>query len=87
MSVLERVARPRTPEEKPFVMHPCTSSLLSAYGYKPETLELRATFKDGTTWRYLGVTPERFQAFIEAPSKGKHFMREIARKYQKEAVL
>jgi len=86
MPVLERIARPRTAEEKPFVMHPCTSSLLSEYGYKPETLEMRATFKDGTTWAYKGVTPERFQAFIEAPSKGKHFMANIARKYEKEAV-
>jgi len=86
-NVLTRKAPPRKPEEKLFVMHPCTSSLLAAYGYSPELLEMRAQFKDGKTFRYRGVTPERFQKFIEAESKGSHFMREIARKYEKEAVV
>lgn len=62
-------------------MFPCESSLIRAYGYDPETLEMDIEFNNGGTYRYSGVTQERFNEFLRAESKGKHFLAEIKGKY------
>lgn len=61
---------------------PVESSNIASEGYDPDTLTLELTFKSGQTYRYVGVTPERYQAFRGAESKGKHFHQYIKGKYE-----
>jgi hypothetical protein len=63
-------------------MFECESSLISAYGYDPKALALDIEFHSGGTWRYLGVTQERFEEFLRSRSKGKHFLAHIKGKYE-----
>jgi hypothetical protein len=49
------------------------SSNVESIGFDPETKVLEVKFKDPSgTYRYEGVTPEKYQALMAAPSKGKH---------------
>jgi hypothetical protein len=65
-------------------MHGCSSSLLSAYGYDKNTLDLDITFRSGPTWRYSGVPLDTFLEFLRSGSKGKHFNAHIKGKYREE---
>ena len=47
------------------------SSNVTSIGYDPETKTLEVAFKSGT-YRYENVSPEKYQALMAAPSKGKH---------------
>ena len=53
-------------------MQPVSSSNVDAVGFSAETGELRVRFKHGGTYSYSGVTPEKYQALMAAPSIGKH---------------
>lgn len=46
-------------------------------GYDPESLTMRVQFGEGKTrGEYSGVTPELYQAFLDAPKPGS-FLRSI----------
>ena len=59
------------------------SSLLSAIGYDAASKTLMIEFKPkkegeaGKVYRYADVSPETFQQFKNAPSLGKHFLKQI----------
>ncbi len=57
------------------------SSLIAGYGYDPEKQEMDIDFHKGGVYRYFGVSPEAFNDFLRAPSKGKHFLRFIKGAY------
>lgn len=57
------------------------STLIAAYGYDAEKQEMDIDFHNGGVYRYFGVTQEAFTAFVQAPSKGKHFLRFIKGAY------
>jgi hypothetical protein len=63
-------------------MFDCESSLIARYGYDPAKLEMDIDFHKGGIYRYRGVTQERFEEFLRAPSKGKHFLSNIKGKYE-----
>ncbi len=65
---------------------PVVSSNLVSVGYDPESLTCEIEFRGGNVYRYLGMTPERHQAFLEAPSLGKHFHQHIRGKYVTEKM-
>ena len=48
-----------------------TSSNIKAIAYDPSTLTLGVIFHTGKEYHYIGVTPDMFQDFSNAESKGK----------------
>jgi hypothetical protein len=65
-------------------MHKCESSLIGAYGFDKDTLDLDITFRSGPTWRYSGVPVDTFLAFLRSPSKGKYLNANIKGKFKEE---
>jgi hypothetical protein len=68
-------------------MTECGSSFIQSYGFNAETLELDIRWHDGVHRRYKGVTQKRFDAFVKAESKGRHFSSSIMGKYEWVPVL
>ena len=58
-------------------MIPVESSNLKAIGYDPDNQELYVSFLNNTTYKYLNVPEEIFNAFLEAGSKGQFLHRNI----------
>lgn len=54
-------------------MQSVTSSAIESIGHDPETKRLRIKFQSGHTHDFPNVTAEQYQAFLAAPSIGKHF--------------
>lgn len=65
----------------PSNMVPVQSSNIVAIGYDGEPRELRVEFKGNRTYVYSGVSPEEFDAFLKADSKGKHLNENIKPKH------
>lgn len=63
-------------------MIPVSSSNLSAAGYDPNSSTLIVNFKNGTTYKYLGVPQPIFDALMRAPSKGTYFNDNIKDRYR-----
>ena len=63
-------------------MTPVTSSNLHSVGYDPATKDMHVRFHSGNTATYRNVPPETHQAFVSAPSVGKHFHQHIKGRYQ-----
>lgn len=59
------------------IMKPVSSSNIDSIGFDPETNTLRIKFKSGGEYDYSGVSAEEHEAFISAPSIGKHFFSNI----------
>jgi hypothetical protein len=59
------------------VMNEVKSSAIKAIGYEPRTHELAITFTSGQTYLYQGFSLLDFAEFMNAPSKGVHFFRQI----------
>lgn len=55
------------------ILHPVVSSNIQAIGHDPRTNELVIQFKNGSKYRYPGVTTAQYEAFRAAESAGKHF--------------
>ena len=54
------------------------SSNVNSIGYDAESQTLEVRFKNQSgTYRYEGVSPEKYQALMAAPSKGKHIHSDI----------
>jgi hypothetical protein len=60
--------------ESTIEMTPVTSSLLKAVGYDAEKQELHVHFNKGGEYIYHDVPKEAHEAFVSAPSHGKHFL-------------
>lgn len=58
------------------------STLIARYGYDSEKQEMDIEFHQGGLYRYFAVPQEAFNAFLQAPSKGKHFLRFIKGAYE-----
>ena len=53
------------------------SSNIASIGYDAKTEELEIEFLSGSTYRYLSVAPEEYQALMDSPSIGTYFARFI----------
>lgn len=53
-------------------MEKVVSSNVHSVGHDPATNNLHIQFKSGETYVYHGVSPEKHQALISAPSIGAH---------------
>jgi hypothetical protein len=57
------------------------SNLIASHAYDAETqtleLELLRKSKPAVVYQYTPFTPARYQEFLDAESKGKHFLKEI----------
>jgi hypothetical protein len=58
-------------------MKPVKSSSISAVGYNPSARELHVKFTNGGSYIFEGISPEKHQALISAPSVGTHFQNHI----------
>jgi hypothetical protein len=58
------------------------SSLVNATEYTREDQELVIEFNNGTRYLYKNFTADDYLAFLEAESKGKHFLTHIRSRYQ-----
>ena len=63
-------------------MVPVDSSSIDLVGYDEETQELYIQFSSGSTYVYDAVSAYTFDEFLNAPSKGSYFNREIKPNYQ-----
>lgn len=63
---------------------PVKSSLVKSIGYLDKKMEIE--FKNGSIYSYEPVGPTIFDAFLEAPSKGKYFHTYIKGNFQATKV-
>lgn len=63
------------------------SSFLQAASYIPASNQLIITFKNGGQHSYFMVFPNIWQAFKEAPSKGKFYAENIKGKYGSQKIV
>ena len=61
---------------------PVQSSALATIGYSKRLHALEIEFRDGLTYRYLGVSQETYRAFIEANSKARYYNQHIRGRYR-----
>ena len=58
-------------------MHSVKSSQIKEIGHDPATKTLAVRFNTGALYHYAGVDSEKFNAFRQAESIGKHFGQHI----------
>lgn len=58
-------------------MVPVESDAVSHVGYDEPSRTLHVTWKNGRTYQHPGVPPEKFDALMAAPSKGRFLNTEI----------
>lgn len=54
-------------------LQPVQSSNVQAIGYDPAKHVMHVQFRGGATYAHEGVSPDQHQAFMDSPSKGKHY--------------
>ena len=57
------------------------STIIRAFDYRPESLELDILFTTGRLYRYANVPPKAAHAFRSAFAKGRHFNARIRGRY------
>jgi hypothetical protein len=57
------------------------SSAIDNIDYDPRTAQLTVTFNSGRRYAYFGVSPQRYRAFMAAPSKGQYLNYSIKGQY------
>ena len=63
------------------------SSNIKRFAHNMMDLHIEFKKPDGSsngTWKYVGVSPQQFEAMKAAPSKGGHFRRHIRGKFNTE---
>jgi len=58
------------------------SSTIRSIGYDRRTAVLEIEFADGDLYKYFMVPRLTYQAFLEAPSKGRFFSESVRDRYQ-----
>ena len=58
---------------------PISSSAISEAAYDEPSQTLHIRFQSGRTYSYPNVTPEDYQAFLDAPSPNGYLQSQIAR--------
>lgn len=65
---------------------PVQSSNIRGIGYDPETHQMVVQFNSGANYMHYGVSPEAYDAFMGAKSKGSHYHQAIKGVYRTEQV-
>ena|SRR2546423_4356269 len=77
---------PTTPQDTGIVSRikrvPVESSALAAVGYSPRLRAIEIEFRNGAIYRYLGVTPDVYEALLSARSKARFYDENIRHKYR-----
>lgn len=61
---------------------PVASSDIAAIGYDPDTGELQVQFRNNRIYSYPNITPDWYDGFLQAPSKGSYFAQTIRKNPQ-----
>lgn len=62
-------------------MKKVVSKNINTIHYEPKSKILEVSFNDGTTYHYNNVSQESYNAFENAKSHGKHFIKHIKDKH------
>jgi len=65
---------------------PVESSNLASVGYDPESNILEIEFKNGSIYHYFEVPESRYNALMNASSKGSYLNQSIKRKFPYKLV-
>ena len=65
---------------------PVSSSVIASVGYAHDTEVMEIEFVSGAVYRYRGVSPDVYEDFCDAPSKGTFFNAHIKNAYLWEQV-
>jgi len=65
---------------------PVKSSYLESVAYDPVSQTLQVRFLNGGLYNYQGVEPAHYNAFISAPSLGRHLAAHIKPYFKAERV-
>ena len=63
-------------------MQPVDSEAIESIGYDAPGKVLHVKFKSGATYHHFDVSQEKYEAFLKADSKGKHFHAHIRNAHQ-----
>jgi hypothetical protein len=69
-------------EHRDVRMQAIESKAISAVGYDPARQVLRVTFRGGKSYEYLDVSPEDYDDFMDADSRGTYMNQVIKNKYE-----
>ncbi len=69
------------------VRTPVKSSTIVSVGYDAEALVLHVEVRRGVVYEFRGVTRAHYDAFLAAPSLGRHFARHIRGRYVESSRL
>ncbi len=61
---------------------PVESTALATVGYSKRLHALEIEFRNGAIYRYLDVTPDVYNAFLQARSKARFYDQNIRHKYR-----
>jgi hypothetical protein len=61
---------------------PVESTALATVGYSKRLRALEIEFRNGAIYRYFEVTPDVYDAFLQAHSKAQFYDQNIRRKYR-----
>ena len=62
------------------------SKLLAAAAYDAEKQTLYLRFRSGDVYRYFGFPAEQYHDFLDAESKGRHFLSHIRNQFRYERL-
>lgn len=61
---------------------PVVSSMIASVGHDADTNTLEVRFNNGRVYTYTDVPVDAFDALVDAPSVGKHFLDNIRDQYR-----
>ena len=65
--------------------HSLESKMFAASAYAPETGTLYLRFRSGEIYGYFDVPEDQYQEFLQAESRGRHFLSHIRGRFRYDA--
>jgi hypothetical protein len=62
------------------------SKMLAAVAYVPDTRTLYLRFRSGQIYAYFDVAADQYQEFLQADSRGRHFLSHIRGRFRYERL-
>jgi hypothetical protein len=75
------MSAPFRPDRKLIRRKHVVSRAVRSVGYDKMRAVLQVEVIDGSVYDYVGVSPQAYEAFMNAPSKGQHYNWEIKPNY------
>ena len=69
------------------VLQAVNSKTISKVGYDPQTLIMIIEFHTGSMYEFSGVDQDIYQQFINSPSLGTFFSKNLRKKFQYKKIM